>query len=117
MILVDTSEWIDHLHAAEPALVRLLASDEFGQHPTVVEELALGSLGRRDELLELLTSLWPFPRLSHRELLALVRAKRLWGRAPRTPICWARSRGCPARRYGPATDGCATRAARSGCPV
>lgn len=80
MILVDTSVWIDHLHAAEPALVRLLASDEVGQHPTVVEELALGALGRRDEVLELLTSLWPFPRLSHRELLALVRAKRLWGR-------------------------------------
>lgn len=44
MILVDTSVWIDHLHRSVADLVSALAADEVGSHPSVVEELALGSL-------------------------------------------------------------------------
>lgn len=80
MILVDTSVWIDHLHEPVPRLVALLESDEVGCHPLVIEELALGSLKHRDTLLGLLASLHRFPVLSHHEVLALVRARRLWGR-------------------------------------
>jgi predicted nucleic acid-binding protein len=80
MILVDTSIWIDHLHATEPRLVTLLERDDVGCHPLVIEELALGSLQRRETVLELLESLRQFPALSHDEVMTLVSAHRLWGR-------------------------------------
>lgn len=80
MILVDTSIWIDHLHAREPRLVELLESDNIGCHPKIIEELALGSMARRDEILEFLANLFRFPLLAHHEVLALINAHRLWGR-------------------------------------
>jgi predicted nucleic acid-binding protein len=80
VILVDTSVWIDHLHEPVAQLVALLESDEVGCHPLVIEELALGSLKRRDIVLGLLASLRQFPVLDHREVLELVQARRLWGR-------------------------------------
>ncbi|EAQ00079.1 hypothetical protein JNB_07909 [Janibacter sp. HTCC2649] len=80
MILVDTSVWIDHLHATEPRLVALLESDEVGCHPLVIQELALGSIRRRDHVLGLLANLRPFPTLGHDEVLAFVEGRRLWGR-------------------------------------
>ncbi|OMH24979.1 VapC toxin family PIN domain ribonuclease [Tersicoccus phoenicis] len=80
MILVDTSIWIDHFHASEAHLVRLLDRDDVGSHPLVVEELALGSLLRRQETLTLVESLTTFPSLSHVELLQFVDGRDLWGR-------------------------------------
>lgn len=80
MILVDTSVWIDHLHATEPELVGLLARDEVGSHPTVIEELALGSLKRRNGVISLLSALHRFPSISHEEVLDFVDVRRLWGR-------------------------------------
>jgi predicted nucleic acid-binding protein len=80
VILVDTSVWIDHLHEPVAQLVALLESDEVGCHPLVIEELALGSLKRRDIVLGLLASLRQFPVLDHHEVLELVQARRLWGR-------------------------------------
>lgn len=80
MILVDTSVWIDHLHREEPRLVGHLHSGEVGQHPLVVEELALGRIKGRQSSLESLSALEAFPRLSHGELLTFVDANRLWGR-------------------------------------
>jgi predicted nucleic acid-binding protein len=80
VILVDTSVWIDHLHATEPELVDLLARDEVGSHPMVVEEMALGSLKGRSSVISLLSALHRFPSLSHEEILDFVDARRLWGR-------------------------------------
>lgn len=80
MILVDTSIWIDHLHAAEPRLIGLLAEDEIGCHPLVIEELALGSIRNRDDVLDLLANLYQFPMATHAEVLHLVEQRRLWGR-------------------------------------
>lgn len=80
MILVDTSVWIDHLHTAEPQLIRLLEEDEVGCHPLVIEELALGSSRQRATVLQLLAALRALPVLAHDELLALVEGRRLWGR-------------------------------------
>jgi predicted nucleic acid-binding protein len=80
VILVDTSIWIDHLHASEPALVELLGADEVGCHPYVIEELALGSIKQRAVVLDLLESLRQFPALSHSEVMSLVSARPLWGR-------------------------------------
>ena len=80
MILVDTSVWIDHLHATEPELVDLLARDVVGSHPMVVEELALGSIKGRGSVISLVRALHRFPSISHEEILDFVDARRLWGR-------------------------------------
>lgn len=80
MILVDSSVWIDHLHKGDSRLVDLLLSDDVGCHPFVIQELAMGSLKDRDEVLSLLANLRQFPVLAHAELLYLVEARRLWGR-------------------------------------
>lgn len=80
MILVDTSVWIDHFHAAESGLVNLLGRDEIGCHPLVVEELALGSIKKRAEVLELLGQLRACPILTHDEVMNLIASRRLWGR-------------------------------------
>lgn len=80
MILVDTSVWIDHFHRSDPVLVNLLHEDEIGAHPLVAEELAMGSLKARDDVLKHLAHLHQFPALSHDELLALVAVHALWGR-------------------------------------
>jgi predicted nucleic acid-binding protein len=80
MILVDTSVWIDHLHAGEPLLVELLGRDQVGCHHLVIEELALGSIKHRADVLDLLSNLAAFPVLTHPELQHFVDARRLWGR-------------------------------------
>lgn len=80
MVLVDTSVWIDHLHTTDPQLVALLGDDEVGCHAYVIEELALGSIRQRTEILELLDSLHRFPVLSHAEVMELVDRRRLFGR-------------------------------------
>lgn len=72
MILVDTSVWIDHLHAKNEHLATLLVDDEIGCHPLVVEELAMGSIANRDGVIDLLSNLTRFPVLTHGELLHLV---------------------------------------------
>ena len=80
MILVDTSVWIDHLHAADARLVGLLGDDEIGCHPLILEELALGSINQRDVVLSLLSNLNRYPTVTHLEVLHLVESRRLWGR-------------------------------------
>lgn len=80
MILVDTSVWIDHLHHAEPTLIRLLEGDLVVTHEGVVHELALGSIARRGELLAALSRLARLPNLRSRDFLHFVETERLWGR-------------------------------------
>lgn len=80
MIVVDTSIWIDHLHRAEPDLARLLERDQVGVHPLVIEELALGSLAQREQVLALLRDLRPSPTISHQEALTLIEAHSLFSR-------------------------------------
>ncbi|MDD2857738.1 MAG: type II toxin-antitoxin system VapC family toxin [Candidatus Nanopelagicales bacterium] len=80
MILVDTSVWIDHLHRSDQTLVDLLLSDSVVTHPLVIEELALGSLARRDEVLRMFAGLSKVGVLDHQELLAFVADGGLWGR-------------------------------------
>jgi predicted nucleic acid-binding protein len=80
VILVDTSIWIDHFHARDENLVELLARDEVGCHPLVIQELALGSMARRQETLSLLGNLVRFSPVSHVELLVLVEGRSLLGR-------------------------------------
>ena len=63
----------------DPVLVSLLHDDEIGSHPLVAEELAMGSLRARDNVLRHSAHLHRFPVLSHDELLVLVAAHALWG--------------------------------------
>lgn len=79
MILVDTSVWIDHLRAGEPALVRLLDDGDVLGHPSVTGELAMGHLQPREELLVLLGQLPQATVATDREVLALVERKNLMG--------------------------------------
>lgn len=80
MILVDTAVWIDHLHAAEVRLVELLEIDQVGCHALVIEELALGSIARREVVLDLLANLRRFPTVQHDEILHLTEQRKLHGR-------------------------------------
>lgn len=80
MILVDTSVWIDHLHQGVPRLAQQLERDEIASHPLVIEELGLGSISRREEVLALLGNLTQLPVVSHLEVRTLVESFRLWGR-------------------------------------
>ncbi|OBH62207.1 ribonuclease [Mycobacterium intracellulare] len=80
MILVDTAVWIDHLHAAEVRLVELLEIDRVGCHALVIEELALGSIARREVVLDLLANLRRFPTVQHDEILHLTEQRKLHGR-------------------------------------
>jgi predicted nucleic acid-binding protein len=78
MILVDTSVWVDHLRGTEKGLVQLLVDGEVLTHPLVIEELACGSLARRDEFLELLDALPLAPVASHHEVLDLIANEQLF---------------------------------------
>ncbi len=79
MILVDTSVWIDHLHAADRALAAHLLDGRVACHPFVIGELAVGSLRSRAEILELFGALPAAPIVSHGEVLMFIEAQALSG--------------------------------------
>jgi predicted nucleic acid-binding protein len=72
MILVDTSVWVDHLQAADRALVRLLEAREVLTHPFVIGELALGSLRQRELIGNALHDLPYGPVASDQEVLHFI---------------------------------------------
>jgi len=51
VILVDTANWVDHLHRGDATLARLLDAGLVLVHPLVVGELAMGSLRQRGKVL------------------------------------------------------------------
>src|SRR5699024_6302677 len=71
----------DHLHPRQAQFTLLLENDDIGCHPAVSGELALGSMKDRARVLGLLAQLWPFPTVTHDEVLWLVSARKLWGRS------------------------------------
>jgi len=80
MILVDTSVWIDHLRAGEPALARLLEAGSVLSHPFVIGELACGNLRQRAAILSLLKDLPPARVASDDEALLFIETHTLMGR-------------------------------------
>ena len=84
MILVDTSIWIDHLRDANPGLVKLLFADEVATHPFVIGEMALGTLRRRREILDLLAALPHLETAADQDVLRFVEEHGL----PGTGIGW-----------------------------
>lgn len=84
MTLVDTSIWIDHLRRPDGGLVKRLNDGMVLTHPFVIGELALGTLKRHDEVMELLRALPGVPVLSDQTVLAFVTRHHLQG----TGIGW-----------------------------
>ena len=80
MILVDTSIWIDHLRAADEALISLLDESHVLAHTMVISELALGNLHNRKEVLGLLDRLPKAPVATDDEVLLFIERRRLMGR-------------------------------------
>lgn len=79
MILVDTSIWIDHLRCGDAVLFGLLGNGAVFAHPWVTGELALGNLGQREEILELLHGLPQATVAADPEVLRLVEQESLYG--------------------------------------
>lgn len=80
MILVDTSIWVEHLRAANPHLMDVLADLRVAIHPFVVGELAVGNLRDRSTVLSTLQGLPEAVRAQDSEVLSFVHAQRLHGR-------------------------------------
>jgi predicted nucleic acid-binding protein len=79
VILVDTSIWIEHLRAGHPTLEGLLAEGLVLAHPWVTGELALGNLGRRQEVTALLTALPQAAVATPDEVIGLIERRALHG--------------------------------------
>lgn len=77
--LVDTAVWIDRLHVGVPDLVALLQQGRVCTHPMIIGELALGTLGRRDQVITLLSDLTAATEATHGEVLQLIDSQQLSG--------------------------------------
>ena len=80
MILVDTSVWIDHFHRGDDLLEELLRRDRVWTHELVLEELALGSMRRRDRVLGDLRALRLVNSIDLDEFLSFAASRRIWGK-------------------------------------
>ena len=80
MILVDSSVWIDHLRRSEAGLIHLLLADEVCVHPLIVEEIALGSIAHRDDVLAMLEGLHSVPVVAHDQVMTLIEDRDLWSK-------------------------------------
>ena len=83
MVLVDTSGWIRALAKRSPyvnRLDRLLSVNEVAGHDFVYGELVIGDKGGRAEFLSAYEQIYRSSTLSHRDVVAFVRARRLYGR-------------------------------------
>jgi predicted nucleic acid-binding protein len=79
MILVDTSVWVDHLRHGDAKLAALLTKGQVLIHPFVIGELALGSLRKRDAILQLLSDLPQAIIASETETLNFIKMYTLFG--------------------------------------
>lgn len=79
MILVDTSVWVDHLRRRNERLGSLLLDGQVLGHPSVLGEVALGNLRRRDEILGLLSELPRARAATDDEVLAFIERHALHG--------------------------------------
>ncbi|RZL86732.1 MAG: type II toxin-antitoxin system VapC family toxin [Variovorax sp.] len=79
MVLVDTSVWIDHLARGDSQLQSLLEEGEVLMHPSIVAEIALGSLTHRDVTVGALQALPEIASATHFEVMAFLNNERLFG--------------------------------------
>jgi predicted nucleic acid-binding protein len=79
MILVDSSVWIDHLHAGDPRLESLLDEGEVACHPFIIGELACGNISNRKQILAFLRSLPQTGAAGQDEVMSLIETHRFMG--------------------------------------
>jgi predicted nucleic acid-binding protein len=79
VILVDTSVWIDHLRQGDAELQSLLNAGRVLAHPFVTGELALGSLQKRDVVLNALQGLPQAAVATDEEVLRFIGQQTLFG--------------------------------------
>ena len=78
MILADTSIWIDHFRSGNKELRKHLNQGHIVIHPSIIAELALGSLKERTKTLALL-DLLPQVRVAQlSEVRRMIEARRLY---------------------------------------
>lgn len=78
MILADTSIWIDHFRSGNKQLRKHLNEGQIVIHPSIIAELALGSLKERTNTLALL-DLLPQVRVAQlSEVRRMIEARRLY---------------------------------------
>ena len=80
MILVDTSVWIDHLRKGDAKLAKLLERGSVLMHPSVLGEIACGSLSQRLTILTLLGDLPAASVADHTEAMGYIDRHALHGR-------------------------------------
>ena len=83
MVLVDTSIWIRGLSNRPPFVDRLdalLSREEVAGHEFVYGELLIGDKGGRRQLLDRYALMDQAPTVSHANVIAFVRERRLHGR-------------------------------------
>ncbi|MBN1675317.1 MAG: PIN domain-containing protein [Kiritimatiellae bacterium] len=80
MVLVDTSVWVNHLRAGNPALRTLLHDVQVVCHPFILGELACGGITNRRQVLALLEALPSSPVITHEEFMHFVESHLLMGR-------------------------------------
>lgn len=79
-VLVDSSVWVGHFKQRNEHLVALLGTDSVVCHPHIVAEVACGTPPSRKAIISMLSELERVPIASQDELLALLDARRLFGR-------------------------------------
>ncbi|MQB45857.1 type II toxin-antitoxin system VapC family toxin [Rhizobium sp. ICMP 5592] len=72
MILADTSIWIDHFRHADAELRRIIEDDRLLCHPSVIGELALGSLRDRDNVIAFLAAQHGAVVATHDEVMIMI---------------------------------------------
>lgn len=80
MILADTSVWIDHFRAKNPALSTILNANQALVHPLIIGELACGQVPNRRITLANLSKLPAAVVVSDQEALAFIERRNLAGK-------------------------------------
>lgn len=79
MILADTSVWVDHLRQGDGTLAGLLEAGQVVTHPFVIGEIALGTLRRRQLVVESLQDIPAASVATDAEVLRFIDAHVLSG--------------------------------------
>ena len=72
MILADTSIWIDHFRHVDAELRRIIEDDRLLCHPSVIGELALGSLRDRRSVMVFLAAQREAVVATHDEVITMI---------------------------------------------